>query len=129
MEVYMELKRMLEDELEEIIRKGEITASNIDAIDKLTHSLKNTNKIIEDDMGGYSGEEYSGRRYYRNGNAYDDGGDSYGRYSGRRHRDSMGRYARADGSVRSKLREMMMDASLPPEDKKILERAMDELNG
>lgn len=128
MEVYMDLKRMLEEELEEIIRKGEITASNIDAIDKLTHSLKNTNKIIEDEEGGYSGE-YSGRRYYRTGSAYDDGGDSYGRYSGRRHRDSMGRYARADGSVRSQLREMMMDESLPPKDKKILERAMDELNG
>ena len=74
MESYYELKKMLCRELDEIVAKskGELSAGSLDAIDKLTHSIKSLVTIMAMDDNGYS---------------YNDG------YSGARRRDSMGRYA------------------------------------
>jgi hypothetical protein len=74
MESYYELKKMLCRELDEIVAKskGELSAGSLDAIDKLTHSIKSLVTIMAMDDSGYS---------------YNDG------YSGARRRDSMGRYA------------------------------------
>lgn len=107
-----ELKEMLCKELKEYGSKGEMTAGTLDVVDKLAHTVKNLDKIIEAYEEGESG-------YYPW--AYDDGmsrtrGRSYG-MSGRR--DSMGRYARDgrydnDGYSRhdlsDKLRELMEEA-------------------
>lgn len=103
------LKDMLCEELEEYGRKNELTPASLEVIDKLAHSLKNVEKVIENyetDESGYS----SASRYY-----YDDGaGGSYARggrggsrgYSSARggrgrgsnaRRDSMGRYSGRDG--------------------------------
>lgn len=67
-----ELREMLMKELEECTKKG-LSASSLDIIDKLTHSIKSIDTIMA--MGDYSQES----------------GNSYGR-SYRRGRDSMGRY-------------------------------------
>lgn len=103
------LKEMLCEELEEYGRKNELTPASLEVIDKLAHSLKNVEKVIENyeaEESGYS----SASRYY-----YDDGmGSSYARggrggsrgYSSARggrgrgsnaRRDSMGRYSSRDG--------------------------------
>lgn len=103
-----ELKEMLCKELKEYGEKGEMTAGTLDVVDKLAHTVKNLDKIIE----AYEGEGSSGYYPY----AYDDGmnrdGRSYnGSYRGRsyaRRRDSMGRYSR-DG-LADKMRELMSDA-------------------
>lgn len=76
-----ELKEMLCKELDRITDKGELSASSLDVIDKLTHSIKSIETIIA--MNDYSGDDYS-----RDG------------YSGRR-RDSMGRYSRDYGRAYS----------------------------
>ena len=103
-----ELKEMLCKELKEYGEKGEMTAGTLDVVDKLAHTVKNLDKIIE----AYEEEGNSGYYPY----AYDDGmsrgGRSYnGSYRGRsyaRRRDSMGRYSR-DG-LADKMRELMSDA-------------------
>lgn len=103
-----QLKEMLCKELKEYGDKGEMTAGTLEVVDKLAHTVKNLDKIIE----VYEDEGNSGYYPY----AYDDGmnrgGRSYnGPYRGRsyaRRRDSMGRYSR-DG-LADKMRELMEDA-------------------
>ena len=84
MNAYYDLKDMLCDELQEFAKKGELSAGDLEAVDKLTHSIKSLVTIIAMEDGGYSNDGY-------------DHGSSYGYdrgYSGRRYanRDSMGRY-------------------------------------
>lgn len=78
------LKQMLMEELEGYGRKGELTTGSLDVIDKLSHTVKNLCKIIEE--GDYSNE-------YRDG------------YSRRRVR-----YSRAAENMVSELRNLMNDA-------------------
>lgn len=92
-----ELKDKLCKELEEYGSK-QLDAGSLEVVDKLSHAIKNLNKIIENyDNDGYS-------------NSYDDHRMSYRRNSYARRRDSMGRYSRANDTMISELREMMQDA-------------------
>jgi len=79
------LKDMLCKELEKYGSKNELTAGTLDVVDKLTHAIKNLDKIIDhDDEGEYSGE-YSGRMfppyYYGENRSYAPRRDARGRYS------------------------------------------------
>lgn len=119
------------------IRKsgGELSAGDVDYLDKLTHtmkSLKTTIAMMEAE-DGYSGRympRNDGRSYAdRGGNSYYDDGVSYAR--GRK-RDSMGRYSRRGYSYAEEmdgmmddLREMMPD--MPAEKQRTIQRLMDEL--
>ncbi len=104
MKAFDELREKFCAELEEIARKPEMSAGDLEAVHKLTDTIKNIDKIcIMDESGEYSqaGDwEARGRfgdQYAREGG---DGGNSYGNsYRGRR-RDSMGRYSRDGGSYR-----------------------------
>lgn len=112
-----ELKEKLMNTLEDYSKK-DMTANNLEVVDKLTHTIKNLCKIIEDaeeseysEMGGsyarggrYSRERMGGR-YSRYGMAYADG---RGRGT-QANRDSMGRYSSDDGII-NELREMAHDA-------------------
>lgn len=117
MKALHELREMLVAEIEEITKKGELTAGSLDTVDKLTHSLKSIDTIIA--MSGDEGE-YS-QRGGRGGNSYNDGGNMGGGYSGyypryvyaRNQRRSVnGRYSRDDGreAMIEKLEDMMEDA-------------------
>lgn len=86
MHIYEDVKDMLEKELEDVAKSGEITAGTLEAIDKLTHSIKSIYSILMADE--YSEDGYS--RHYGNGRTR--GGNSYAR----RRRDSRGRYSRDD---------------------------------
>lgn len=68
-----ELKETLCKNLEEYGKKNDLKAGDLDVIDKLAHSIKNLDKVIEK----YEEEEYSGARG-RGSNAKR---DSRGRYS------------------------------------------------
>ena len=70
-----ELKDTLCKELEEYGRKKDMKAGDLDVVDKLAHTIKNLDKVIENYSDDYSGE-YSMARG-RNANR-----DSRGRYSG-----------------------------------------------
>ena len=72
MEYMHELKEKLCDELDEIARKGELGAGDLEIIHKLTDTIKNLDKIEMLEDGGYSqaGDwEIEGRAYNR-GNSY-----------------------------------------------------------
>ena len=114
-----ELKDKLCKELEEYGRKGDLSAGSLDVIDKLAHSVKNLDKVIEkseeeeysgdDGYNSYRGRSYRGRSYARGQNA---------------RRDSMGRYSRAD--MADRLRSMAADAT--DEDTRMeLERLADRM--
>lgn len=104
--MYMhELKEKLCEELEEIARKPEMSAGDLEAVHKLTDTIKNIDKIemLEEDDG-----------YSRTGNWEADMRGTYARgssYRGRK-RDSMGRYSRdgrMGGYSRHDSKEAMME--------------------
>lgn len=72
----MELRDMLCEELEKFTDVDKLSASHIELVDKLTHSIKSIDTIMA--MDGYSSENYSR--------------DNYSSARGRR-RDSRGRYS------------------------------------
>lgn len=134
MEYMHELKEKLCDELEEIARKGELGAGDLEIVHKLTDTIKNLDKIgmLEDGYSQAGDWEIEGRAYNR-GNSYS-----------RRKRDSMGRYSRDGRMMRSgyrdgrmysraeakddimdQIEDMMGDAD--EKEKTILRRAMTEL--
>ena len=113
-----ELKDMLCKELKEYGTKGELTAGSLDVVDKLTHAMKNLDKVIEayeEEDGEYSSRSYpdgmggSYRGYSREGNRGGSYRGSYARGRMNARRDSMGRYSRDDG-MGEELRELMQDA-------------------
>ena len=134
MEYMYELKDKLCKELDEIARKPEMGAGDLEIIHKLTDTIKNLDKIgmLEDGYSQAGDWEIEGRAYNR--------GSSYAR----RKRDSMGRYSRdgrimrggyRDGRMYSRaeakedimdqIEDMMGDAD--EKEKTILRRAMTEL--
>lgn len=93
-----ELRDKLCDELDEVARKPEMGAGDLELAHKLTDTIKNIDKIcIMDETGGYSqagdweARGHFGDQYARDG--YNEGGNSYRG----RNRDNMGRYSRDDG--------------------------------
>lgn len=95
MESMYTLRDMLCEELDEIARKGEMSAGDLDTVHKLTDTVKNIDKIEMLD-GGYSddgydrGSSYAGRRgthyvrgHYSRDNRYRDGRVMYSRGDGR----------------------------------------------
>lgn len=122
MSKYMERVRdMLCDELDEIAEKGELTAGNLEAVDKLTHSIKSIDTILAmKEAEGYS-EGYEPHM----GTYRDTRGVSYGRK-----RDSMGRYSRrgysyADDGIIEEMRDMMSD--LPADKQREFQRLLDRM--
>lgn len=115
-----ELKDMLMKELEEYGAKGELSSGTLDVVDKLTHTLKNLCKIIDEyDEGGSSRwypMEGGGNRSYQNEGSYRRSyRGSYARGRGNARRDSMGRYSgergySRDGDMVEELRELMNEA-------------------
>ena len=125
--MYMhELKEKLCEELEEIARKPEMSAGDLEAAHKLTDTIKNIDKIemLEEDDG-----------YSRAGNWEADMRGTYARgpsYRGRK-RDSMGRYSRdgrysrhASPDMMDKLQTMMDNASTERE-RDAIRRLMNEM--
>lgn len=112
-----ELKDKLCEELEEYGDK-KLDAGSLEVIDKLAHSIKNLDKIIEK----YEDEDYSsayddgmtGGSYERGDNRYSSRyamarGDGRGRGRNAR-RDSMGRYSSDNRMMVDELRDLMNDA-------------------
>lgn len=96
MHTYYDAKEMLHKELEQIVKKGELSAGSLETIDKLLNSIKNACKIIMYDEfdEGYSQEGGS----MAGGNSYAQRRDSMGRYSRRGgSRGGRGGYSRASG--------------------------------
>lgn len=112
-----ELKEKLCKELKKYSGE-EVTNSSLEVVDKLSHAIKNIDKIIEnygEEDGSYGTYGYNSYNYGNRNNRGSYNNGSYGRGRGRNaRRDSMGRYASDGYSKHSdmveQLREMMMDA-------------------
>ena len=134
MEYMHELKEKLCEELEEIARKPEMSAGDLETVHKLTDTIKNIDKIDMLEDGDYSqaGDWDDMRGSYGRGNSYANRGKHYvrGHYS-RENRDSRGRYSREGGysqardELMDRIGEMMTDAD--SKEREILKRAMREL--
>lgn len=123
-----ELKRKLMDELKEYSGKAGMRGGDLETIWKLTDTIKNIDKICMLEEGEYSMDGYSntGGGYSRGGR-WEAGGE-YGMddYSGRRRRDSMGRYTRDGGDMREHMMRMV-NQMRDPEDKEAMRRFLDNM--
>lgn len=140
MQELYDLKDMLCKELKEYGKKDEMSAGSLEVVDKLTHAMKNLDKVIE---AYEESDEYSNRAYpdgmggsYRGGRGtsyrgpYMGNGSSYARGRMNARRDSMGRYSgngySRDGGMAEELRELMQDA--PNESiKRDIQRLVDKI--
>lgn len=117
-----ELREKFCKELDEIARKDDLSAGDLETVHKLTDTIKNIDKIYMLDEEGYSGAgewEAKGRfgddyvRHHDGGNSYARSRkrDSMGRYSRESRRMNDGRYSRDDGKEHmiSKLEDMLDD--------------------
>ena len=132
MEYMHDLKDKLCKELEEIARKPEMSAGDLEAVHKLTDTIKNLDKIEMLEDGGYSRDgdwEMEGRGSYERGASYRGRKrDSMGRYSrDGRYGPTTRMYSRADvrDDMMAKLEDMMGSAS--EQERTILRQAMDKL--
>lgn len=110
-----QLREMLCSELDEITRKGELTAGSLETVDKLTHSIKSIDTIIAMEEGGYSEDGYENASSYARGRGRNARRDSMGRYSSDNYsRENRSRrdYSMDDSreSMIEKLHEMLDDA-------------------
>lgn len=127
MESYYDLKKMLCKELDMIMQesRGELSKSDLDTIDKLTHSIKSLVTIMAMEDSGYSYDGgYSGVRRHDSMGRYADYDDGY---SGRRYYDGR-RYSRDDGKSHMIHQfEKMMEESSSPEEHEVLQSAINRL--
>lgn len=91
-----DLRDMLCKELDEITMKGGLNGGDLDAVDKLTHSIKSIDTIMAMQESG----SYNNGGYMRNG---------YNRSYSARQRDSRGRYMTGYRNYRDGGKEHMMD--------------------
>ena len=129
MEYMYELKEKLCRELEEVARKPEMGAGDLELIHKLTDTIKNIDKIdaLEDDGYSRGGDwEMEGRGRYNRGSSYARRKrDSMGRYS-REWRD--GRYSRDDAKTHMiDQMEQLMNGTQNEREREIIRRAMEQL--
>lgn len=117
-----ELKEKLCEELQEIAEKQDMSAGDLEAVHKLTDTIKNIDKIEMLEADGYSnnGVDWEARGNY-------DGMYRDARYS-RRGRDMRGRYSRHDGTdkrLMDELEELMR--TIEPGKRDVIRRALEEL--
>ena len=111
-----DLRNMLCDELDELARKGELGAGDLEIAHKLTDTIKNIDKIemLEDD--GYSRDGDYSRRYSRDGDWQSGMRGAYDRDMSNARRGThyvRGHYSR-DGGIDNMKRQLqeMLDLSL-----------------
>lgn len=146
MEKLYKIKEALTQALEEskTAKTGDLQAGEIDAIHKLTDTIKNIDKIcMLAEQGGYSrdggssyanrGQHYVRSHYSRDGSNGSSGGSSYGGGSSYRGSSGRGGYSRNGGYSRGEGTEEMMEhvrmaiETAPDEYREDIRRFMREL--
>ena len=136
MEYMYELKDKLCKELDEIARKPEMGAGDLEIIHKLTDTIKNIDKIdmLEDD--GYSQAGYrDGGSSYNRGSSYANRGKHYvrGHYSrdgySMEGRGNRGGYSRHDAKeAMMEQMEMLMDQAGSEREREAIRRCISQLD-
>lgn len=130
MKALYELKEKLCAELDEIAEKQDMSAGDLEAVHKLTDTIKNIDKIMLLEEDGYSRDGGYGMGH---GGRYDNDGNSYARRGGTYY--VRGHYSRNDGRGYSRdggshymieeLETLMKHAD--GEQREVIRRALDEL--
>ena len=128
MEYMDKLRDKLCDELDEIARKPDMSAGDLETAHKLTDTIKNIDKIEMLEDGGYSqaGDwEMEGRGSYGRGSSYrGQRRDSRGRYTHDRGR----MYSRSDGKDHMmEQMEMLMEQAGSEREREAIRRCMSQL--
>lgn len=136
MEYRYELKEKLCKELDEIARKPEMGAGDLEIIHKLTDTIKNLDKIEMLEDGGYSqaGDWDDGRGSYGRGSSYANRGKHYvrGHYSREGYSNegnsSRGGYSRHDAKeAMMEQMEALMDQAESEKERQAIRRCMSQL--
>ena len=135
MEYMYELKDKLCKELDEIARKPEMGAGDLEIIHKLTDTIKNLDKIEMLEDGGYSQAGYrDGGSSYNRGSSYANRGKHYvrGHYSrdgySMEGRGNRGGYSRHDAKeAMMEQMEMLMDQAGSEREREVIRRCMSQL--
>lgn len=137
MEYMYELKDKLCEELDEIARKGELGAGDLEIIHKLTDTIKNLDKIEMLEDGGYSQAGYSreGGSSYNRGSSYANRGKHYvrGHYSrdgySMEGRGNRGGYSRHDAKeAMMEQMEMLMEQAGSEREREAIRRCISQLD-
>ena len=136
MEYMHELKEKLCDELEEIARKGELGAGDLEIVHKLTDTIKNLGKIEMLEDGGYSQAGYrDGGSSYNHGSSYANRGKHYvrGHYSrdgySMEGRGNRGGYSRHDAKeAMMEQMEMLMEQAGSEREREAIRRCISQLD-
>lgn len=126
MKTLYDLKDMLCEELDEIGKKGEMSAGDLETVHKLTDTIKNIDKIVMLEDDGYSRDE----DYSRDGDWGTNMRGNYGRGSSYARRGShyvRGHYSRDDArdSMMRKLEDMLRNVD--GYDRETIQHCIDEL--
>lgn len=118
--VLYDLKDMLCAELDEIGKKGEMSAGDLETVHKLTDTIKNIDKIVMLEDDGYSRDE----DYSRDGDWSANMRGNYGRGSSYARR---GHYSMDDGrdSLISRMEDIMRGAD--SKDREVIQRCIDTM--
>lgn len=128
-----ELRNMLCDELDELARKGELGAGDLEIAHKLTATIKNIDKIEAMDGDGYSRDEDYSRRYSRDGDLHPGMRGAYDRDMSNARRGThyvRGHYSR-DGGMENMKRQLqeMLDNADDESIRRAIQRCMDKIEG
>ena len=126
-----DLRNMLCDELDDLARKGELGAGDLEIAHKLTDTIKNIDKIEMMEDGGYSRDEDYSRRYSRDGDWQSGMRGTYGKGSSYARRGThyvRGHYSRdgARDDMKRQLQEMLDNAD-DESIRRAIQRCMDTI--
>lgn len=127
MDYMYDIKDKLCRELEDYARKPDMSVGDLEAIHKLTDTIKNIDKIFafEDDDDSYTRDDWDMRNGYDRSSSYrGQRRDSRGRYVRERNRT----YSRADGKEHMmKQMEMLMEQAGSEHEREAIRRCMNQL--
>jgi len=120
MKALEKLRDMLCSEIEEIADKGELSAGDLDTVDKLTHTVKNIDKIEMCEDGGYSRSDGEWQADMRG---------TYGRggYSNRSRHYVRGHYSRSGGDTLTEKLERLADETEDTHDRDCIHRLIEAM--
>lgn len=128
------IKNMVCEGLDQMAMKGELSMSNLDAVDKLCHTLKSIETIqaMKGSENGYSGrymtrysrDEYNGHSYTGGSNS-NNGGGSYGNNGS----GSYGFYSRENGTELANELRHMLERTNSERDRRALQDCITKMGG
>lgn len=130
MDALKKLECLLEQKVEEIVARGDITPSELESMDKVVDILKDLGEIKEKktmmEEDGYSNRRMSMR--YGDG-SYSRGRDSMGRYTSNRSYNRGGYSGHGSSDQMINKLEAMMDEASTEKERMAIQNWIDELEG